>query len=309
MPVEKTENGSRKYLYFPGCSLKATGRAYEESLLTLFRLLDLPLEELDDWNCCGATSYMSIHEDSAFVLAGRNLSLAKSTGTPDLLAPCSACYLVLRKAQDYSQRYPQIRAELDDALNRANLAPLGPDPVHVRHPLEVLYNDVGVARIREKVARKWNGGRIACYYGCQVVRPYDEVDTPINPTRMEELLEAAGIPTVDYGLKTKCCGGSLTGTIEQVGLRLNYLLLREAYRRGAQAIVTICPLCQFNLDAYQAKIRKDAWESLDMPILYLPQVLGWALGGDFRSLGLHRSISGRKAVKEWFVAAQEESYV
>ncbi len=116
--------------------------------------------------------------------------------------------------------------------------------------------DVGLERIRSKVVRHWRGGRVACYYGCQLVRPYAEADRPHDPTRMDELLQAVGVPTVDYSLKTKCCGGSLTGTIHEVGVRLNYILLKEAARKGAEAIVTICPLCQYNLDAYQAEIRK-----------------------------------------------------
>ncbi len=296
------------YLYFPGCSLRATGIAYEESLLALFRMLGIPLEELRDWNCCGATSYMSIDEGSAFLLSARNLSIARQAGSRDLLAPCSACYLVLRKTQDYTARYPEIGAKVSHYLKEVGLEPF--DSVGVRHPLEVLYNDVGVEELRTRVRRHWHGGRVACYYGCQAVRPYDEVDTPMNPTRMDELLQAVGIPTVDYSLKTKCCGGSLTGTVPEVGVRLNYILLKEAARKGAEAIVTICPLCQFNLDAYQSEIRAKSREPLDIPILYFTQMLGWALGADAQELGLHRGISGTDLIKRWFTTHEEvESYV
>ncbi len=295
------------YTYFPGCSLRATGIAYEESLLALFRILDLPLEELTDWNCCGATSYMSIDEGSAFLLSARNLSLAGRAGK-DLVAPCAACYLVLRKTQDYASRYPEIHERVAASLAGAELPPL--DGVRVRHPLEVLYTDVGVERIEEKVVQRWRGGRVACYYGCQAVRPYDEVDKPHNPTRMDELMAAVGAPTVDFALKTKCCGGSLTGTMHDVGLRLNYILLKEAARKGAEAIVTLCPLCQFNLDAYQAQIRRESHEQLNLPILYFTQVLAWALGANPRALGLHRAISGRDMIRRWFPAHEEvESYV
>ena len=155
-------------------------------------------------------------------------------------------------------------------------------------------------RFKALAKHKWRGGRIACYYGCQAVRPYDEVDLPHNPMRMDELMQAVGAPTVDYALKTKCCGGSLTGTVHEVGLRLNYILLKEAARKGAEAIVTICPLCQFNLDVYQKEITKQSGERFDMPILYYSQVLGWALGGTQRELGLQRSISGRSLIRGWF---------
>ena len=295
------------YSYFPGCSLKGTGRAYEESLLTLFRLLDVKVKELDDWNCCGATSYMSVDELSAFELSARNLALAQNSGNYQLMAPCAACYLVLRKTQDYVLRYPEIREHVSANLKAANL-PLA-DTVVTRHPLEILYNDVGLDRIRSKVVRKWKGGPIACYYGCQAVRPYSEVDSPQNPSRMDELLGAVGIPTVSWALKTKCCGGSLTGTIPPVGVRLNYILLKEAARKGAEALVTLCPLCQFNLDAYQPVMRKQTKEKLDLPILYFTQLLGWALGGEPGALGLHRSISGRDTVKKWFTAKEAAAHV
>ena len=288
------------YGYFPGCSLKGTGAAYEESVLTLFRLLDLSLTELRDWNCCGATSYMSIDEGSAFGLSARNLAIAHEAGFRDLVTPCNACYLVLRKTQDYAAKYPQIAKSME-ASSAAAL-----DTVKVRHPLELLYNDVGKERIKSKMVRKWMGGPVACYYGCQLVRPFAEADRAHDPTRMDELLKAVGVPTVEWALKTKCCGGSLTGTIHDVGVRLNYILLKEAARKGAKAIVTICPLCQFNLDAYQSEIRKETGEAFDMPVLYFTQILGWALGGDAKSLVLGRAISGCGAIKEWFPKHTQE---
>jgi heterodisulfide reductase subunit B len=296
------------YLYFPGCTMKATGVAYGESVLELFRLLDLPLEELDDWNCCGATSYMSIDEHAAFVLSGRNLSLAHRAGPRDLVVPCTACFLMLRKTQEYILKYPAIQQEVAGALSQAGLPPIG--PVRVRHPLDVLYTDVGVEKIRALVTRRWHGGRVACYYGCQALRPYAEADKAHNPMRMDELLQAVGVETIDFPLKTKCCGGSLTGTIHEVGVRLNYILLKEVVRRGGQGIATMCSLCQFNLDAYQAEMRKEAGEVFDVPIVYFTQILGWALGGDARALGLHRSIAGRHLIREWFATPKEvEAYV
>lgn len=295
--------------YFPGCSLKGTGAAYEESLLELFRLLQLPVAELGDWNCCGATSYMAIDEHAAFLLAARNLALAHSEKRAEVLAPCSACYLVLRKTQDYMQRYPEIGCEVQRSLGNGSVHAL--TSIRVRHPLEVLYNDIGSEAIRQKVARRWRGGQVACYYGCQLVRPYGEADRDCDPMRMDELLRAAGVPTVSYSLKTKCCSGSLTGTTHDVGVRLNYILLKEAARKGAQAMATACPLCQHNLDAYQPEIRKATGEPLEMPVLYFTQILAWVLGGERSALGLGRAMSGRKAIGQWFPKreAEQEEYV
>ena len=121
------------YVYFPGCSLSANGIAYDESLRTLYRLLGVKLKELEDWNCCGATSYMCIDEGSAFLLSARNLSIAHQMGAQDILAPCSACYLVLRKTQDYIARHPSVRLKVAQSLDRAGLGPL--NAVQVKPPV------------------------------------------------------------------------------------------------------------------------------------------------------------------------------
>ena len=130
---------SAAYGYYPGCSMRGIGVAYEESLLTLFRLLGLSLEELRDWNCCGATSYMCIDENLAFLLSAGNLALAHQNGFRELVTPCSACYLCLRKVQDYVERYPEVAERVRDSLAAASLPPL--NSVTVRHPLEVLFTD------------------------------------------------------------------------------------------------------------------------------------------------------------------------
>ena len=158
-----------RYLYFPGCSLKSTGAAYEESLLTMFRQLGVGVDELEDWNCCGATSYMAISEGSAFALAARNLALAESAGARELMAPCSACYLVLMKTLDYRKRYAQVDQSVREALERAGLPTT--NGVHVRHPLEILVHRHRRGAHQVEVVRTWTGGRLACYYGCQACGP------------------------------------------------------------------------------------------------------------------------------------------
>lgn len=274
-----------KYNYFPGCSLRGTGRAYEESLLPVFRHLGIELEELDDWNCCGATAYMSVDERSACILAARNLALAEKAGNRPLVAPCSACYLVLGKAQHLYREYPAVADRVTRALRRAHLT-LGPE-TSVRHPLDILLHDVGLEAIQAKVVRPLTGLRVACYYGCQIVRPYSTFDDACHPTSLDRLLQTLGATPVPWPLKTKCCGGSLTGTIPEAGLRLVYILCKEAQKRGAHAIATVCPLCQFNLDAYHRDITR-RWEDVSLPTVYFTQLMGLAFGLPAHSLGLDR---------------------
>lgn len=277
---------SMKYSYFPGCSLKGLGRAYEESLLPVMRNLGVELSELDDWNCCGATAYMSVDEAKACVLAARNLAIAEKSGTEDLLTPCSACYLVLNKAKHNIADFPAVRDNVHQALRRASLSYTG--STQVRHPLDVLVHDVGLDVIKEKVVRPLTGLKVAPYYGCQVVRPYSTFDDAWNPTTMDRLLAALGAEVVHYPLKTKCCGGSLTGTLPEAGLRMTYILLKEAVRRGAEVIATICPLCQFNLDAYHDQIDR-RWEPTRIATVYFTQLMGLAFGISPELLGLGRN--------------------
>jgi heterodisulfide reductase subunit B2 len=275
-----------KYTYYPGCSLKGTGRAYEESLLAVFRALQVEIEEIDDWNCCGATAYSSVHNSAAFALAARNLALAEPLGH-DLVAPCAACYLVLEKTKRYIRDHEHLRSRVQRGLAAAGLEYHG--NVKVRHPLDILVNDVGLEAIKRRVRRPLRGVAVAPYYGCQVVRPYSSFDHQIYPVLMDRLLEACGAQVVRYPLKTKCCGGSLTGTVPEVGVRLAWILVREAKKRGANVIATLCPLCHFNLDSYQDKIAKTC-EPVSVPATYFTQLVGLALGCDERELGLRRNI-------------------
>src|SRR5512146_2829359 len=179
-----------KYAYFPGCSLKGLGRAYEESLLPVMKHLGVELVELEDWNCCGATAYMAVDEVKACVMASRNLAIAEKTGCKELLAPCSACYLVLNKTKHYLHESPAVETVMHKALEEGNLTYSGNTPV--RHPLDVLVNDIGLAEIKKHVRRPLTGLKVASYYGCQIVRPYAAFDDQYNPTTMDRLLEAIG---------------------------------------------------------------------------------------------------------------------
>jgi heterodisulfide reductase subunit B len=274
------------YTYYPGCSLKGTGKHGAESLTTVFEALGHELNELDDWNCCGATAYMGIDQAQALALAARNLSLAEKEKLRDLVAPCNACYFVLRRVDDYRTRYPDLMNKVLGALRDMDLDYQG--NVAVRHPLDVLIDDIGVDEIKKHVGREMNGVRVACYYGCLYSRPYGTPEEWRFPTRMEELFTPLGVEAIDYPLRTRCCGGSLTGTVEDVGRRLVYRLLHEAKRLGADMIVTLCSLCQFNLEAYQGAVGKQFSEDVRMPVLYFTQLLGLLMGLPEKKLGLHR---------------------
>jgi len=275
------------YAYYPGCSLKGTGRAYEESLLAVLRALSVDVKELEDWNCCGATTYMSVDELASYALAGRNLAMA-ARENQDIIAPCSACYLVLNKTQHYVHDYPDIRTVVERSLTAIGLT--YSDKVQVRHPLEVLLHEVGLPAIAAKVKVPLKDLKVAPYYGCQIVRPYATFDDQLNPTSMDRLLEACGAKIVSYPLKTRCCGGSQKGTLPEVGLDLIRYLLVEAQKRGADVIATVCPLCQFNLDAFQQEAQNDP-KLPSIPVVYFSQLMALALGAPATAIGLQRGLT------------------
>lgn len=276
-----------KYCYYPGCSIKGTGRAYEESLLAVLNALGIEYEELEDWNCCGATAYMAMDEIKSCVLAARNIALAEKAGYTEMMAPCSACYLVLNKSLRYMESSKPVAETVNKALATANLKIS--KKIKVRHPLDIILNDYGLDRLKKAVKRPLKEFKVAPYYGCQIIRPYSTFDDQYNPTSMDKILTALGATVVEFPLKTRCCGSSLTGTLPEPGLLCAYIILREALRRGANVISTGCSLCQFNLDGYHDKIEKK-WEPVRIPTLYFTQLIGLALGIDEQTLGIHRCI-------------------
>ncbi len=281
-----------KYLYYPGCSLKGTGMAYEESILEVFKILGVEIEEIKDWNCCGATAYMSVDDSQALILASRNFAMAEGRGE-DVVAPCSACYLTLSKANRRFQESPQCREKVEHALEEAGLKYQG--KLKIRHPLDILFHDITPQAIAKHVKKPLKGFKVAPYYGCQVVRPYATFDDQFHPMTMDKILSALGAEVVPYSLKTKCCSGSQGGAMPEVTYELVHALLREARRVGANAMATVCPLCQFNLEGFQDEIRERI-EDVRLPVLYLPQLMGLAFGLDEKKLGIQRNFSSIQSI-------------
>lgn len=272
------------YLYFPGCSLKGAGAPYEKSLLAVFRALDLTLTEIPDWNCCGATAYLSVDADMGVTLAARNLALAEHADGMDVVAPCSGCYLALTKAKALMAEYPDVRNKVTAALGQGGLSYEG--RVAVRHPLEVLLSDVGAETLKRHVRRPLKNLRVAPYYGCAILRPYASPDDAHLPHTLEDLSRVAGATPLDFRHKARCCGGMLTTGVPSVGLRLAEILLAEAKSQDADAVVTTCPLCQYNLEVYQDRLSRSTRKDLRVPILYFTQMLGLAFGLDETALGM-----------------------
>ena len=278
----------RYYTYFPGCSSSEGGaKAYGWSTQAVSKVLDMELIELEDWNCCGSTPYSSIEELASFCLSARNLALAEKRGL-DLVTPCSSCYVILNRTNSHLKEYPQLRARVAEALAAGGLEYHG--TVRVRHLLDVFINDIGYDEINSKVKRRLDGLKVAAYYGCQMVRPRPSFDHPENPQSLDRLITSLGGEPVTFPLKARCCGGSLIISEEALALELIRKILDSASANGAECLVTPCPLCQTNLDAYQSRVNRRFKTNFDLPILFFTQLMGIAFGLSEEELGLKTCI-------------------
>ncbi|MDH7498428.1 MAG: CoB--CoM heterodisulfide reductase iron-sulfur subunit B family protein [Syntrophomonadaceae bacterium] len=273
-----------KLAYYPGCSLDATAVEYSLSTQRVAAMLGVELTELEDWNCCGATSAHSTDQLLSLALPARNLAIAEQEGL-DVLAPCAACYNRFRAAEHRVRHDAATRQRVQQAIGmdyRAENETLS--------ILELLAGKIGIEAIAGKVTRPLKGMRPACYYGCLLVRPVEHTgfDDAEYPQSMENIMRALGARPVEWSHQVECCGASLVTSRPEIGLRMTYEILRNARAAGADSLVTACPLCQMNLDMRQAQVEKAFGIELKLPVYYVTELLAFACGDTPQQVGMHR---------------------
>ncbi|MFP4474982.1 MAG: CoB--CoM heterodisulfide reductase iron-sulfur subunit B family protein [Desulfatibacillaceae bacterium] len=280
------------YFYYPGCSLTRTAQEYDASTRAVMDALGARLTDIPDWVCCGASVAWAKSRLLSLALPALNLALAEEQvreerAVPDVLVPCSACYLNLKRAREEFMQDPAARREVGEMLEAAG-HPLS-RPARVRHLLEVLSLDMGAERLAGAVSRPLSGMVLAPYYGCQCIRPYVEFDDPERPQSMEPLLRALGAEVFTWDMGGRCCGASNMTTHPEAGNRLSGAILEAA--QGADAIVTVCPMCQMNLEAFQKSLSRKTGEDLSVTVVYLPQIIGLALGMEPETVKLGKNLA------------------
>jgi heterodisulfide reductase subunit B len=257
-----------KVSYYPGCSLDGTAREYAESLEAVAASLDIELEELRDWTCCGASSAHVTNDKLAVSLAARNLMLADKTGM-DLMVPCAACYLRLKVAEkDLKAGHPV------DGMTGKYVGAF-----RIQHSADFIWEHTGEKTLRAKTRKPLEGLNVVCYYGCLTTRPPKVTDasTPEDPQSMDELMSNLGATVKSWSYKTDCCGGSLILSHPEVARALIKKLLDMATEAGADAIVAGCPMCHSNLDTRQKELSADGTKYA-VPIYYFTELMGLAFG-------------------------------
>ena len=273
-----------KYAYYPGCSSESTARDMNQSTLAVVKALGIDFEEPKGWTCCGATAGHQTSRLLAASLPAANLTKVQDMKL-DMIVNCAACYNRMKVANHEISANPEIRQGVREALDRDY-----DGSVKVRHLVEVLLDDVGLPAIAKSLKRSLNGLKVACYYGCLLVRPPGVVkfDDPENPKSLDRLVTAMGGQSLDWPCKVECCGGGLTLSRTDVVLNLTESILDMAVQSGADCIAVSCPMCQANLDLRQQDINKLAGKNYQVPIIYITQLLGLCLGISSGELGFEK---------------------
>ncbi|MGE5380532.1 MAG: CoB--CoM heterodisulfide reductase iron-sulfur subunit B family protein [Methylocystaceae bacterium] len=273
-----------KMAYYPGCSLETTATEYNQSVKMLAGKLGTELAEIPDWNCCGASSAHNTDKLLSYALPARNLVKAEDMGL-DVLVPCAACFSRFRAVEHVVKNDPQVRSQVNEALGREFKAEVTSYSV-----LEWLRDQVGTDAIKDKVVNPLNGLKVACYYGCLLVRPtgITGFDDPEHPTSMDEITRALGAAPVEWSYKTECCGAGLATTRPEIGRKLIHDILADARDNGADCIATACPLCQMNLDMRQAETEKAFGESFKLPVYYITELAALAMGEGYKAIGMDK---------------------
>ncbi|MFQ5951814.1 MAG: CoB--CoM heterodisulfide reductase iron-sulfur subunit B family protein [Candidatus Omnitrophota bacterium] len=263
-----------KIPYFPGCTLTNKAKGLNETAKECIRILGVELKELENWYCCQA-NYSTVTDNLMNHLAPvRTLVSAKKEGDK-LAVLCSTCYYVLKRVNRLMESDEEKRETVFDFLEEEYKG-----PIEIVHFLEVIRDEVGFEKVKEKVKVSLENMAVAPYYGCQLLRPFEEMafDDPYAPTIFEKFLEALGCRVVDYPFKTECCGSFLTISETEAVEDCVSRILNYAANSGAETIATSCPLCNFNLDWSQEGISSKDEEFKKIPVLYLTELMALALG-------------------------------
>lgn len=275
---------NRRVAYYQGCSLEGLAHEFDSSTREVCAALGIELVEIPDWNCCGSTPAHSLDPVLSAALSARNLAIAAKGGADLVMTPCPGCLKSLKGALEV----------YEDDTHRQNLLDVLGMPfdgkIKVVSVLQLLYEQVGVEAVARRVVRPLTHHAVVPYYGCLLSRPaaFAQFDDPENPVSMDRLLEAVGATVPDFPYKTECCGATYGVTRNEIVGKLSGRILDMALRVGAEAVAVACPLCQQNLDLRQGQLNRYWKRSFDIPVVYITQIIGLALGIDPKKLGMNK---------------------
>jgi len=267
-----------KLAYFPGCSLKDNAKRFEDAAFFVMETLGSPLEELENWNCCGTVYSLADDDLMRHIASVRNFIRTQEAGSEELVTLCAMCYNTLARVAGRIHASDEDREKINAFMNKENDYE---GEVRVRHILEVLRDTIGWDAVSEAVTRPLEGLKIAAYYGCTLVRPQETgIDDMERPTVMADALEAVGAEPVAFPFEAECCGTYQIVDEPHLALEQSNRILRSAARAGANVVVTACPLCQHNLEQALDAPVGETEEPKTIQVVYFTELLAAALGAD-----------------------------
>jgi heterodisulfide reductase subunit B len=299
--VEDKKAKYKKVAYYPGCALEGTAHAYGVSTVAVGKKLGLEVEEVENWNCCGAMEVKNVDPKIQTYLSSRVMAIAShQMKQSTVMAPCNGCYHNLKKAEHDLAHDAGSREVVAKIARKAGEEPYQAGEVETIHALDWIKHGVGEAELKKRLKKTLAGLKVANYYGCMYTRPrhiFPEKDkggdseSTLKPHYMDDLLAAAGAVNVEFPLKTACCGGAHTLSDSDTSTRLVLNILRAAEASGAEVIATECPTCHSGLEMHQARAEKVLGVKTRVVMVYFTQLLGLALGLSPRALGIHENAS------------------
>ena len=292
----------KEYSFYPGCSSQkaASGSNYQTSVETMCDVLDIKLNTIPDWNCCAASiGYAEGGELPRLALSARNMALSEANAPDqDIVATCAACWLATRETKERLNADEELMKETNEALAAGGLSVKANQ--NVRHMVEVLIEDFGFDELGKHVKKPLDGVKIAGYVGCQTNRPFGiDGESFENPKYLDKLVETMGAePVENYDKKVSCCGGALAFSEPEKSQALIKDIIEAAYDGGADMIVTPCPVCQLNVEAYQTDINAKYKTKFNMPVVYYSTLMSVAYGKDRKQSGLDGQIIAPKQLEE-----------
>jgi heterodisulfide reductase subunit B2 len=255
-----------KVSYYPGCSLHATGKEYDQSMKAVSHALGIELKEVDDWSCCGASSAHSTNFDLSIALSARNL-IAAEKETMDVMVPCAACFNRFKTAEHHLKADNGLKAKIEDVVGAKYQG-----GISIRNPIDIIYKEIGIDELAAKVVKPLTGLKPVSYYGCLLLRPPEvcEFEDYENPFMLDKIVVALGAGVKNWSYKTDCCGGSLAISKTKIVVDMCDKLMKAAREAGANCVVTACPLCMANLDMRPSR-------KLRLPIFYFSELISLAM--------------------------------
>ncbi len=289
-----------KYAYYPGCVAQGACRELYQSTQALTQSLGIELIELKKASCCGSGTFKETSQLLEDSVNARNIALAEQLQLP-LLTHCSTCQGVIghvdERLKTAQSQEPEYFKKVNQLLQQQGCSPYQ-GTTDVKHLLWAIVGDYGLDNLGHRVTRPLSGLKCAAFYGCYLLRAQQTLpfDNPVNPTSMERVFETIGATPVLYDGRTQCCGWPLASYATESSFKMAGGRLQAAIAAGADCIVTPCPLCHLNLDSRQPEVEDVIGQSLNLPILHLPQLIGLALGIEPKTLGLERHIVSTRPV-------------